>query len=88
LCGGGGGGVGGGVGGGGGGGNLFHVDHAMICRDSGFIIQRHNELRDLEAEMPSMVCHDVVTTVVKWRSASQRSQQSSGRSSRKKFCIF
>ena len=25
----------------------------------GFIIQRHNELRDLEAEMLRMVCNDV-----------------------------
>ena len=27
------------------------VDHAMVCQRSGFIIQRHSELRDLEAEM-------------------------------------
>jgi len=38
---------------------LFNVDHAMICRRGGFIIQRHNELRDLEAELLSMVCNDV-----------------------------
>ena len=25
----------------------------------GFIIQRHNELRDLEAQMLNLVCHDV-----------------------------
>ena len=35
------------------------MDHAMVCRWGGFIIQRHNELRDLEAEMLSMVCNDV-----------------------------
>ena len=29
----------------------FGVDHAMVCQRGGFIIQRHNELRDLEAEM-------------------------------------
>ena len=29
----------------------FGVDHAMMCQRCGFIIQRHNELRDLEAEM-------------------------------------
>ena len=40
-------------------GDLFNVDHAMVCRRGGFIIQRHNELRDLEAEMLSMVCNDV-----------------------------
>ena len=39
--------------------NQFNVDHAMVCRRGGFIIQRHNELRDLEEEMLSMVCDDV-----------------------------
>ena len=37
----------------------FTVDHAMICTRGGFIIQRHNELRDLEAELLKMVCYDV-----------------------------
>ena len=37
----------------------FSVDHAMACERVGFIIQRHNELRDLEAEMLRMVCSDV-----------------------------
>ena len=40
-------------------GDQFNVDHAMVCRRGGYIIQRHNELRDLEAEMLSMVCNDV-----------------------------
>ena len=31
----------------------------MVCQRGGFIIQRHNELRDLEAEIPRMVCNDV-----------------------------
>ena len=31
----------------------------MVCQRGGFIIQRHNELRDLEAEMLGMVCNDV-----------------------------
>ena len=31
------------------------VDHAMVCRHGGFIFQRHNELRDLEAEMLKMI---------------------------------
>ena len=35
------------------------VDHAMVCRRGGFIIQRHNELRDLEADLLNTVCHDV-----------------------------
>jgi len=40
-------------------GDIFNVDHAMICKRGGFIIQRHNELRDLEAELLSMVCNGV-----------------------------
>jgi len=40
-------------------GDVLNVDHAMVCRRGGFIIQLHNELRDLEADMLSMVCNDV-----------------------------
>ena len=40
-------------------GEPFNVDHAMICKWGGFIIQRHNELWDLEAQMLDLVCHDV-----------------------------
>ena len=38
---------------------VFNVDHAMVCRQGGFIIQKHNELRDLEAQMLKMECNDV-----------------------------
>ena len=31
----------------------------MICKRGGFVTQRHNELRDLEADLLSMVCSDV-----------------------------
>ena len=31
----------------------------MICKRGGFITQRHNEMRDLEADFLSMVCSDV-----------------------------
>ena len=31
----------------------------MICKRGAFIIQRHNELRDLEAQILNLVCHDV-----------------------------
>ena len=37
----------------------FSVDHAMIGKRGGFVIQRHNELRDLEAEMLRMLCNGV-----------------------------
>ena len=40
-------------------GDAFTVDHAMMCRRGGFIIQRHNELRDLEDDLLNIVCHDV-----------------------------
>ena len=42
----------------------FTGDHAMICMRGGFVIQRHNELRDMEAELLNMVCKDVVTEPV------------------------
>ena len=31
----------------------------MICKKGGFITMRHNELRDLEAELLNTVCKDV-----------------------------
>ena len=37
----------------------FSVDHAMVYKRGGFVIQRHNELRDLEAGLLEMVCSDV-----------------------------
>ena len=40
-------------------GDNYNPDHAMICRQGGFIIQRHNKLRDLEAELLTSVCNDV-----------------------------
>ena len=40
-------------------GNLFDADHAMVCMRGGFIIQRLNEIRDLEAEILQVVCTDV-----------------------------
>ena len=40
-------------------GKLFDTHHATICMCGGFIIQRHNEIRDLEAEILQVVCTDV-----------------------------
>ena len=45
-------------------GEPFTINHAMICMRDGFVIQRHNELRDLEAELLKVVCKDVVTELV------------------------
>lgn len=40
-------------------GENFTIHHAMICKQGSFVIQRHNELRDLEADLLSMVSSDV-----------------------------
>ena len=42
-------------------GDRCSVDHAMVCKRGGFIIQRHNQLRDLEADLLDLVCNDVET---------------------------
>ena len=34
-------------------GSMFTVDHAMICQRGGLVIQRHNEIRDIEILAPS-----------------------------------
>ena len=38
---------------------IIIVDHAMICQRRGLVIQRHNEIRDLQVELLDMVCYDV-----------------------------
>ena len=35
-------------------GSMFTVDHAMICQRGGLVIQRHNEISDLQAELLDM----------------------------------
>ena len=40
-------------------GEALTIDHSMICKLGGFITQRHNELRDFETTVLSMVCSDV-----------------------------
>ena len=37
----------------------FSVDHAWVCQRGRFIIQRHNELSELETDMLWMVCNNV-----------------------------
>ena len=32
------------------------VDNALICRKGGFLIRRHNKIRDIEAELLDEVC--------------------------------
>lgn len=45
-------------------GDVFDVDHAMVYRRGGFIIQRYNELLDLETEMLRMVIYVQIETVL------------------------
>ena len=37
------------------------VDHTLTCKKGGYVIMRHNKVRDLEAELMSEVCYDVKT---------------------------
>ena len=37
----------------------YTIEHALSCKKGIFICMRHNELRDLTAEMLSEVCKDV-----------------------------
>ena len=37
----------------------FNTEHAMICKKGGFVCIRHDEVRDLTAQMLKEVCHDV-----------------------------
>ena len=40
-------------------GSAFNVDHAMVCSKGGFPTLRHNEIRDITADLLTQVCHDV-----------------------------
>ena len=40
-------------------GNNFTIEHAMTCRKGGYPIIRHNEVRDLTANLLTEVCHNV-----------------------------
>ena len=42
-------------------GTSFTVQHALSCQKGGFPTLRHNEVRDLTANLMAEVCHDVCT---------------------------
>ena len=37
------------------------IDHTLSCKKGGYVIMRHNKVRDLEAELMGEVCHNVQT---------------------------
>ena len=41
-------------------GSPFSIDHCLNCHQGGFIISRHNGIRDLTAKLLSEVCHHVM----------------------------
>ena len=43
-------------------GKPFSADHAMVCSFGGFPTIRHNELRDITAELLTEVCHNVAAS--------------------------
>ena len=42
----------------------FSIDHAMVCRQGGYPITRHNHIRDYLASLLRQVCQDVATEPV------------------------
>ena len=42
-------------------GKKFSLDHALNCKRGGFIIIRHNRIRDFEANLLQQTCNDVET---------------------------
>jgi hypothetical protein len=40
-------------------GTSYNVNHALSCPRGGFIIARHNDIRDLTGELLNLVCNDV-----------------------------
>lgn len=40
-------------------GSSFSIDHAMTCKRGGFVIVKHNELRDITAKLLIEMCHSV-----------------------------
>ena len=40
-------------------GKKFDVDHALVCMKGGYVIMRHNRIRDLEASILRDICKDV-----------------------------
>jgi hypothetical protein len=42
-------------------GSKNNINHTLSCKKGGYVIMRHNKVRDLEAELMREVCHNVIT---------------------------
>ena len=42
-------------------GEVFNINHALNCKRGGFVIMRHNDVRDFEANLLRDICNDVET---------------------------
>ena len=42
-------------------GEINSIDHCLMCKKGGYVVLRHNHLKDTLAEMMTKVCTDVVT---------------------------
>ena len=40
----------------------FDISHSLSCMNGGFVVQRHNEIRDITADLLAEVCPDVCVT--------------------------
>ena len=40
-------------------GSSYDMSHALSCKKGGFVTLKHNELRDITAEMLGEICRDV-----------------------------
>ena len=45
-------------------GNYIDLEHSLSCMKDGFIVQRHNEIRDRTADLQAEVCKNVAIAIM------------------------